>query len=563
MSLAKDYIENFMVRQPFYLALTVLVLLLNACGGGSSGSSSAPLSNQISPTPAPLASVQPSPTADNSTPEPTATTQATSQPTTTPNPGSSLQPTAAPTAQPTVQPTPIDDNPFPSLIELPEPQALSIVANEDVTLTESTYSVNHWRFSLNADNSLQSVNYLIPDTTSYSSWVMENEYLRVELIPEFGGRIVSIFNKITQHEELYQNPMLSPYLANRNIFYYDWLMIFGGIFPTFPESEHGKSWLLPWDVEVIHTGGDIATLRMSFRDDFARPGAPGQFTYGVTNMICTYTVSLKAGRSAVDVIVSVENPTDTAKNYEYWTNTAPAPGSDPGDTSLTDGYQIIADIESLAPPRAGFGSAYGIYNNRPQTWEEVQFFSTHETDGTAYPNPNIAHSNFWGAINHDVNEGFFRVADNRVTPGLKMFTFGRDNTINADPMGTTNNFSNWQRPAVELWAGVSNQFFFNATMPAESFFHLNETYSPSVGMNNVTHATPEVLINATGSGVELYFMTPDDTYSVRLMDGNNTVFDQLVAPDPLNGNQISHNFTANGNLRILDSNDFEVININF
>ena len=68
---------------------------------------------------------------------------------------------------------------------------------------------------------------------TYKSWVLENEYLRVSLVPEMGGRILSIYYKPTGHEELYQNPVGVPYQIDTGIFYYDWLMVYGGIFPTF------------------------------------------------------------------------------------------------------------------------------------------------------------------------------------------------------------------------------------------------------------------------------------------------------------------------------------------
>ena len=472
--------------------------------------------------------------------------------------------TALPT--PTLTATPIVST---QRAQLPIPEPLPITAQQPVTLSESTYQFDHWRYSLNNDNTLASVDYNVLDSTTLPVWVMENEYLKVVLMPQFGGRIVSIVNKITGHEELYQNPVLSPYLNNTNIFYYNWLMIFGGIFPTFPEPEHGKSWLVPWDVEIVSAGGDIATLRMSYHDTIDYVRAPAQYTKGRTNMICTYTVTLKAGRSALDTIVTIENPNDTAKQYEYWTNTAPAPGSQagstvsgnirPGETALTAGYEIIADVTNLRPARPGPGSAYGIVAaNNTQQWDNIKFFSNHVVDGIAYPAPDISHSNFWGAINHDMEEGFFRVADNNLTPGLKIFTFGHDNTINADPRGTTNNRLNWERPAVELWAGASEEFFFNRTIAANSTYHINETYSPSVGMNNVTHASDDVLVNVTDNQVDLYFMTPDQDYRVQLISNDTTVLDTNITPDPLNGNRLTGDFTS-GSLVISDSMDNTVI----
>ncbi len=107
--------------------------------------------------------------------------------------------------------------------------------------------------------------------------------------------------------------------------------------------------------------------------------------------------------------------------------------------------------------------------------------------------------NFWGVINHDNEEGIFRIADNTVTRGLKMWTWGFPSFTNEtdarrDP--------NPQRPYVELWAGVSDQFFHSANFPARGEVSIPETYSPTVGMSNVTHANDNMLVNLSAEGRE-------------------------------------------------------------
>ena len=51
------------------------------------------------------------------------------------------------------------------------------------------------------------------------------------LLPEFGGRILSIIYKPTGHEQLYRTEVGVPYGMGGGNFYYDWLMVYGGIFP--------------------------------------------------------------------------------------------------------------------------------------------------------------------------------------------------------------------------------------------------------------------------------------------------------------------------------------------
>jgi len=123
--------------------------------------------------------------------------------------------------------------------------------------------------------------------------VLENRYLTVTLLPEFGGRIISMIYKPTGHEQLYRTEVGVPYGMRAGNFYYDWMMVVGGIFPTFPDAEHGKTWLKPWDFKVVKQTADEITVSMSFTDDFEYAAAPKQFNKGVTGLEATYYVTLK------------------------------------------------------------------------------------------------------------------------------------------------------------------------------------------------------------------------------------------------------------------------------
>ncbi|TMJ49121.1 MAG: DUF5107 domain-containing protein [Alphaproteobacteria bacterium] len=103
---------------------------------------------------------------------------------------------------------------------------------------------------------------------AFRARVLENRYLKVTLLPEFGGRILSIIYKPTGHEQLYRIEVGVPYGIKAGAFYYDWLMVYGGIFPTFPNAEHGKTWLKPWDFKVVKESAGEVTVSMSLKDNF-------------------------------------------------------------------------------------------------------------------------------------------------------------------------------------------------------------------------------------------------------------------------------------------------------
>jgi hypothetical protein len=155
--------------------------------------------------------------------------------------------------------------------------------------------------------------------------------------------------------------------------------------------------------------------------------------------------------------------------------------------------------------------------------------------------------NFWGVINHDNEEGIIRIADNRITPGLKMWTWGFPSFTNATDArkGATE-----AQPYVELWAGVSDQFFHRAQLPARGEVSIPETYSPTVGMSNLTDANENILINfsATASSANLQFFSiePATPLRVTMKRGDAILFSDTVTADPKSGNRIAAPIPASG-----------------
>jgi hypothetical protein len=128
-----------------------------------------------------------------------------------------------------------------------------------------------------------------------------------------------------------------------------------------------------------------------------------------------------------------------------------------------------------------------------------------------------------------------------------MWTWGFSALANAEE---TRRHPNEAQPYVELWAGVSDQFFHPASLAALGEMSVPETYSPTVGMSGVTHANENILINfsAGASGVDLQFFSiePDTPLRVTLKRGDAVLFDQAVKADPQHGNRIAVPLSADG-----------------
>jgi hypothetical protein len=422
---------------------------------------------------------------------------------------------------------------------------------DKVTLRESTMAWSTVKYAADAENGFVSGSLdknTIVDRT-FRTYVLENRYLKVTLLPEFGGRILSIIYKPTGHEQLYRAEVGVPYGMTGGTFYYDWMMVVGGIFPTFPDAEHGKTWLKPWDFKVMKESAGEVTVSMSLKDDFAYSAAPRQFRRGSTGIEAATYITLKADRAALDARVVLTNPRDKAIDYEYWTCATLAPGSDPKHPETTGGAEIIAPIQAYTTPHwsanlAEGDPSLGLGRSR---FEQLRYFRNWPTMGIAYAAPDMQGGNFWGVINHDNEEGIIRIADNTVTPGLKMWTWGFPSFTN---QADVRQDPSPGQPYVELWAGVSDQFFHSASFPARGEVSIPETYSPTVGMSNVTHANENILVNlaAEASSVNLQFFSiePAAPLRVTLKRGDAILFDDAVNADPKNGNRIAAAIPAGG-----------------
>ncbi|WP_052832925.1 DUF5107 domain-containing protein [Bradyrhizobium sp. LTSP885] len=414
---------------------------------------------------------------------------------------------------------------------------------DSVSLTEATISWSTVKYATTADNGFVdgSLDKTVIVDRTFRTRVLENRYLKVTLVPEFGGRILSIVYKPTGHEQLYRTEVGVPYGMKAGNFYYDWLMVYGGIFPTFPDPEHGRTWLKPWDFRVVKQTETEVTVAMSLKDDFAYPAAPKRFT-GETGIEATTYVTLKADRAAIDARVVLKNTQAKPIDYEYWTCTTLAPGSDPQHPGTTAAAEIIAPVTTYTTPAWSANIAEGDARTGPDAYrfEKLRSFKNWPSMGIAYAAPDMQGGNFWGVINHDNEEGIIRIADNKVTRGLKMWTWGFSSFTDA---ADARKAPTEAQPYVELWAGVSDQFFHPAQLAALGEVTVTETYSPTVGMSNVTQANENILVNlsadASHANLEFFSIAPAVPLRITLKRGDAVVFDETVIADARDGNRIA------------------------
>jgi hypothetical protein len=290
---------------------------------------------------------------------------------------------------------------------------------------------------------------------------------------------------------------------NEGIFYYDYLVILGGIFPSFPEPEHGKYWNRPYAFEIVSETDDAITVRMSRQDDLDTPaGIPERYVVGRTDILVEVEVTLRAGSARLEVDTKLTNTrTSAVPEFEFWMVNTLAPGSAPGQTGVPLDSRIVADMDQvhlLESSWAWFGEAEERVSDEVFRWNNLSSFENWVDQGTAFANPDYR-ANYSGLINRDEDMGLLRVSDNVKTPGLKLWTFGKE-SLNVD----LSDSEQWLRPTIEMWYGATPEFWNRGTLAAGEVRQWHEDYFATLGLEEITAASEygAVYLSASASGAD-------------------------------------------------------------
>jgi uncharacterized repeat protein (TIGR01451 family) len=326
-----------------------------------------------------------------------------------------------------------------------------------------------------------------PAPRGYELLVLENDYLRVTLLPELGGRIYQMIFKPTGHNELYQNPVIKP--THWGPSEQGWWLAAGGIEWCLPVDEHGYEWGEPWSYEAVtSTAGVTVTLRDTTAADRIR---------------AVLTVHLPSQRAYLAVTPRIENPTGSTIHYKYWTNAMLAPGEDntvagdlrfifnAGEVSIhSTGDSRLPGHAPTQPTGPDYRISWPLYNgidfSRLDNWDRwLGFFE--------YPYASV---DFAGAYDTAADEGVARVFPSGVVPGSKGFGFGWSNPN--DPDGWTDDGSTY----VELHGGVVPTFWDEAIILAGQSHGWTEYWYPVSDIGQLSAATEEAALGVReGTGI--------------------------------------------------------------
>ena len=337
-------------------------------------------------------------------------------------------------------------------------------------------------------------------TETWRTLHLENEYLRVTVLPDLGGHLYSCVDKISGREMFYANPSIKKALIG---YRGAWAAL--GIEFNFPVSHN---WMSMSPV-------DFAT---STRDDGSASIWVGN-TDRVYGTAWRVQLTLQPGRAVLDQDVTLENPSDVRRRFYWWTNAAVEVGEDsrliyPTRFMASHGFTRVdpwpVDLE---------GRDLSVIRN--QTAGPVSMF----THGSREP--------FIGVYHPPSDTGVAHVAAPADLPTSKVWSWG----VDADGLSWRDALSDNRSAYIELQAGLfRNQETYAFLEPQESI-RFTEHWVPVRGIGPFTRATTDAVVRVgrTSAGaldVALNVTRERPAARLRILDGRQTVADEAVDLGP-------------------------------
>lgn len=240
---------------------------------------------------------------------------------------------------------------------------------------------------------------------------LENDYIRICIIPALGGKVFEARDKVNDYDFLYRQHVVKPALIGA---FGAWTS--GGLEFNWP-FHHRPSTVMPVDFSVEECGDGSAICWLSECD-------PADRTKGMVGIV------LRPDTSYFETRVKITNRTDTAHSFLWWEN---------GAVRIHDKYRIIfpPDVTWVHHHYDRFHTTYPLATGR---YGALNF--TEPTDISWLKNTKLASSyfaapsryDFFGGYDYAADCGTIHVADHHRSPGKKMFTWG-----------TGKNADNWEK----------------------------------------------------------------------------------------------------------------------
>ena len=362
-----------------------------------------------------------------------------------------------------------------------------------------------------------------PEDQSYDSVRLENDYIRLVMLPEIGGRIFLGQDKINDNYDFfYRQDEIKPALVGLAG---PWIS--GGVEFNWPQH-HRPGTYMPTDLHIEESANGEKTVWMSEHDPLNRlKGMHG--------------ISIKPDSSLIELKARLYNRTPYTQTFLWWANVA---------AEVHDNYQSFfpPDVHYVADHAVRDQSSFPEANNFYYgiNYEEQQGTN----DLTWYKNIKVPTSymvcdtkfDFFGAYDYDAGGGFIHVANKHIAPGKKQWTWGNDKFGWAWDRELTDRVGQTGQPApyIELMAGVytDNQPDFTYLMPYETktFSQFWWPYKKIGPVQNATKDAALRLIQNDDGSLDLGAVSSRLISSAKIVlcENNQVLLEEVIDLSPEN-----------------------------
>lgn len=345
----------------------------------------------------------------------------------------------------------------------------------------------------------------------YDTIFLENEYLKIMILPELGGRVQMALDKTNDYHFVYYNRVIKPALVGLAG---PWIS--GGIEFNWPQH-HRPSTFHPVDVDIV--AGDDGSWTVWCNEIDRMVGTRGM--HGFT---------LYPGKAYLEIQVRLSNRTPLPETFLWWAN--PAVHVDENHQSIFP-PDVCAVMDHGKRDVSTFPIATGEYykvDYRPGTdisrYKNIPVPTSYMAYHSEY--------NFVGSYDHGRQAGLLHVASHHVSPGKKQWTWGCGEFGKAWDRQLTDE----DGPYVELMCGVftDNQPDFSWISPGEEK-SFSQFFMPYKGVGVIKNATTEAVVGLEIEGkhaiARVYVTEERQSMRLELKAGAKFLIDEIFDASPL------------------------------
>ncbi|MDA6071317.1 DUF5107 domain-containing protein [Flavobacterium sp. AC] len=354
----------------------------------------------------------------------------------------------------------------------------------------------------------------------YQAVYLENEFVKIMILPELGGRVHMAYDKTKERHFVYYNQVVKPALVGLTG---PWIS--GGIEFNWPQH-HRPTTFDPVDFNIEeHEDGSATVWCSEVERMFRTKGMAGFRLY--------------PDKAYLEIKAQLYNRTSFPQTFLWWANPA---------VKVNDDYQSVfpPDVNAVFDHGKRDVSSFPIAKG---TYYKVDY--SPGTDISRYKNIPVPTSymaiaskyNFVGGYENDSKGGLLHVANHHVSPGKKQWTWGHGDFGRA----WDRNLTDEDGPYIELMCGVytDNQPDFSWIMPGEQK-DFTQYFMPYRDLGIVKNATKNAMVNLESIDnklvIKAYTTGVYPNTTVTLKNNDTILFQKQYDASPYNSFEETINF---------------------